>query len=129
MVTTNSLLDLYEEWKALTLNEARAIQHSDWEETLLLQGAKRELQPRILRWTEHARASCEDDHQKQTLDGAIRQVVNALIWLERENSALVKDRLASCKDSRQQLDQASKRLRQVHQSYVPARAAVWTQYS
>lgn len=129
MHASAKLWELYQEWKRLTHAEALAILSSDWPAMNTCQSSKQKLQPQIIRWTESAKLECHNDAEQREIDGKVREIVNELILLEAQNSAVLQGRLAELEQERASLDHTSRRLKQVHQSYVPAQGPAWDHYS
>jgi hypothetical protein len=130
MIPTHQLLDLYQQWKALTEEEGAAILASDWEAVARCQKKKQLLQPLILRASESQNAgNGESSKGDSYLQDRIREAVNELIQLETKNSATLSERITTANAKRDNLNRTSKQLRQVHRSYVPAQGSVWNQYS
>jgi hypothetical protein len=55
--------------------------------------------------------------------------VNELIAMESRNSSILEERLVAIQQEKDQLNQTSRRVRQLHESYVPAQGPIWNSYS
>ena len=124
MSANAELLELYQEWKRLTEDEAAAIRASDWAEVRSCQEEKHELQPRIIRATDAAKKNPDAG-----FDVRIRECINELILLETRNSQALGKRLEAAEREMSELDRTATRLKQVHKSYTGSRSAAWDQYS
>jgi hypothetical protein len=129
MIPTVDLWTLYQNWKNLTEREGEAILDCDWPAVRECQSAKQGLQNEIIRATDLARASVGTPAQEREFFSAIRGRVNELIQLESKNNSILDERLAAARQQKVELSKTSRRLRQVHQSYAPAREPVWNSYS
>ena len=123
------LWELYEEWKRLTSAEGAAISSSDWSEVRRCQTAKKQLQPRIIRQSESAKAECLTNVDHEELESQIRSYVNQLILLETQNNDILQSRLALLAKERSEVERTSVRLRKIHKSYAPERGPAWDRYS
>jgi hypothetical protein len=129
MILISELWDLYREWKHLTEMEGGAIDHSDWPEVHRCQAAKLQLQNNIICLTDIARNRCESASEQSEMQTGIRTRVNELIAMESRNSSVLEQRLSVLKQEKDQLNQTSRRVRQLHESYAPAQGPVWNTYS
>src|SRR3954462_2437572 len=129
MHSADDLWNLYEEWKRLTHAEGAAIHASDWAEVRRCQNAKKQLQPKIIRLSESAKAEYLTNADNEKLECQIRSYVNQLIILETQNNSILQNRLQHLADERSEVDRTTARLRKVHKSYTPNRGAVWDRYS
>jgi len=123
------LWDLYEEWKRLTHAEGTAIHASDWAQVRRCQNAKKELQPKIIRLSESAKAECLTNVDHEELETQIRSYVNQLIILETQNNSILQARLQNLANERSEAERTTARLRKVHKSYAPERGVIWDRYS
>ena len=121
MSLAGELSALYQLWRTLTEDEGEAIASEAWNDVEQCQNAKSRIQPRIV---EVSRRLTADAHDRQ-----FRPVVNALMELERRNSALLRDKRQSADRQKESLDRSSRHLRQLHKSYVPPAKAHWHSYS
>ena len=121
MSPAEELTALYEQWRSLTTAEGHAIQAADWDQVAQCQTAKSRLQPRIVEVSQRLEVAV---HEAQ-----FRPVVEQLMEMERANHAQLQAQRHSAELQKRQLDQSSRHLRQLHQSYVPASRAHWQSYS
>jgi hypothetical protein len=123
------LWELYDEWKRLTSAEGAAISCSDWSEVRRCQNAKKQLQPRIIRQSESAKAECLTNVDNEELESQIRSHVNQLIMLETQNNDILQNRLELLAKERSEAERTSARLRKIHKSYAPECGPAWNRYS
>jgi hypothetical protein len=121
MTPADELSALYQQWRSLTEDEGAAIEASTWPSVEQFQAAKARLQPRIVELSQRLDAS--------THDRQFRKVVEALMELERRNSALLQRQRQASEKQKLELDRASRHLRQLHKSYVPPARTHWQSYS
>lgn len=129
MDASRELWELYQQWKRLTREEGAAIRSSNWTEVRRCQCAKKDLQPEIIRVTGVASAECPSALRQDEINQRIRECVNELIGLERENNQELQLRLEALEKERDALERTSSRLRQVQKSYAPANPAGWNRLS
>lgn len=111
----------YQQWRNLSENEGGAIEAGAWTSVEQFQTAKARLQPRIVELSERLDAAT---HERR-----FRKVVEELVQLERHNSALLQRQRQDAQGKQQDLDRASRHLRQLHKSYVPPAHTHWQSYS
>lgn len=121
MTPADELAALYQQWRGLSEDEGEAIEAGAWSNVDQFQAAKARLQPRI---TEVSQRVDVGTHERR-----FRKVVDDLMHLERRNSALLQRRRQAAEAQRQELDRASRHLRQLHKSYVPPARTHWQSYS
>ena len=127
------LLNLYQDWRAWTEAEREAIQSNDWRRVQVCQGAKSELQPRILRQTEAAQHECSRaGGDRAILDKKVRSLINELIYLETRNGEFIAEQRALAETEFDGLERSGRNLQKIQQRYVPEapRAPLaWESYS
>jgi DNA anti-recombination protein RmuC len=121
MTATEELNALYKQWRRLTQTEGDAIRLAAWSQVDQCQHAKAQLQPRI---SEVASRIETDSHER-----LFRPVVDELIQLEQQNREVLQAHRQVAQQQKEELDKASRHLRQIHRSYVPLAAAHWQSYS
>jgi hypothetical protein len=126
-VSSEQLWELYREWKTLTEQEGAAILASDWTLVRESQTKKQQLQIEIVHATDLVKADSRSE--PQMFDDRLRHVVNELILLETQNSAVLAHRLKGVEGQRRELEATSGRLRRLHTTYVPRRSSVWENVS
>lgn len=130
MSAKQELQSAYATWEQLTHAEGAAIGGTDWDRVAECQGAKRALQQQILRLTEAAQVEYIDAGLGVTaFDGEFRPIINQLIQLEVQNSAILAERRQAAELARAELDHSAQNLRRVQKSYAPPPAALWNSYS
>jgi hypothetical protein len=123
------LWDVYNEWKALTEQEGRAIRDADWTRVHERQQQKRSLQSEIIHLTGQIHADFRSKSDEANFDARLRGIVNELLLLETRNNATLQGSIDTVREQRRDLDATSNRLRQLHARYVPNRAAAWENFS
>jgi hypothetical protein len=130
MNASSQLRSLYEQWRLLTEQEGQAIRAADWNRVGECQSEKKHLQSRI------QKADHDLDQEVRTrgatrkaLENEFRGVIEDLIARERDNERELTAQRRGAEERRQELHQASRRLRQVHQAYAPGRPPLWHSYS
>jgi hypothetical protein len=121
MSPTDELSALYQQWRSLSEDEGGAIEAGAWTSVEQFQTAKARLQPRIVELSQRLDAVT---HKRR-----FRKVVEGLMQLERHNSALLQRQRQDAEAQKQDLDRASRQLRQLHKSYVPPVRTHWQSYS
>ena len=121
MTSADELSALYQQWRSLTEDEGEAIEAGAWTNVEQFQIAKARLQPRIVEVSQRLDAATHEQH--------FRKVVEELIRLERRNNALLHSQRQAAETQKQELDRASRHLRQLHKSYVPPARTHWQSYS
>lgn len=120
------LMDAYQRWRHWSQVEGLAICAEDWPKVTECQQAKRELQPIILRCTDHALSGVinrAEFHQR------IRPVVHELISLENHNSEILSRKKEDVSFQMEELDRSTRNLRRVQGCYATAPSAQWHSYS
>jgi len=112
---------LYQQWRELTCAEGDALRVAAWSKVEHCQQAKARLQPRI----SEVSARLEPVAHER----AFRPVVDALIQLEKQNRELLQAQRQIAGQQKEDLDQASRHLRQLHRRYVTPAPAHWQSYS
>ena len=129
MSAQNDLLELYQEWRAWTEAEGEAIRAAAWPQVAKCQGAKKDLQRRILTTTEQAQVEAQvSDGERRGIDPQVRRIVDELILLELRNSELVDEQRHRAEERLRDLDQRERNLRQLQRAYAPSRAGLWQSY-
>ena len=118
---------LYSRWRALTEQEGYAIRAAAWTEVAELQESKQQLQAGIHAAVERlnrAHAGPGDAERE------FQPVVSELIQLEQRNAEWLAARRRDAESEKQRLDQSTRNLRQLHQSYgVGVNTGHWQSYS
>lgn len=124
------LLELYQEWKRLSVAEADAIQRAAWRQVDLCQGGKYQLQTRILEAREQLITELNMlGLNRDSVEDQIRIIVDELILMETKNSELIDIQRKALQQEKDSLDRSSRNLRQVHRAYSSERTAAWSSYS
>jgi hypothetical protein len=121
MSPPEELFALYKQWRRLTQSEGDAIRVAAWPQVEQCQQAKARLQPRIGEISRQIDAHSHDQH--------FRPVVRELIQLEQRNRELLQAQREVARHQKEQLDQSSRHLRQIHRHYVAAAPVHWQSYS
>ena len=122
MKPAEELNALYRQWRRLTEAEARFIRGNFWDQIDQLQSTKAHLQPRI---TEMSAQLDPVEHEHR-----FRPVVEELIRLEQHNRELIQAQRQIAQHQKEELEQSSRHLRQLHRSYAPGLARThWQSYS
>jgi hypothetical protein len=121
MTSAEELHALYLQWRQLTRSEGEAIRLAAWTQVEQCQLAKGRLQPRISEVSARLDAVA---HERE-----FRPVVDELIQLEKQNREVLQAQRQVARQQKDELDQASRHLRQIHRSYVPVAPAHWQSYS
>jgi hypothetical protein len=121
MTPADELSALYQQWRRLSEDEGEAIEAAEWDNVEQFQTAKAGLQPRIAEVGQRLDAVAHEQR--------FRKVVEDLMRLERRNSALLQRQRQAAEAQKQELDRASRHLRQLHKSYVPPARTHWQSYS
>ena len=130
MTPQETLNALYEEWRVLTAREAEAITAGAWDRLAQQQAAKAALQPKIVAASDRLAATRSiSPQQHSAAESHLRGLVTELISMEQANQRLLRAAQNRAVDQRESLDAASRHLRQIHRSYVPASEAHWQSYS
>lgn len=117
----DELSALYQHWRSLSRDEGAAIEAGAWTTVEQFQTAKARLQPRVVELSQRLDAAT---HERR-----FRKEVEELMQLERHNSALLQGQRRDAEAQQQDLDRASRHLRQLHKSYVPPARTHWQSYS
>lgn len=120
------LLDLYQQWRALTQAETVAIQEGNWGKLLETQEQKKALQDRID--AVEMEAKRETEFQDRA-DSGLKETLHELILLEQQNAAALADRQQELQFEQQQINRSRGNLRQLQKAYSGAVGAVWQSYS
>jgi len=125
----HDLFKTYEEWRDWTVLEGDAIRSSDWPKVNSCQRAKLELQGRIIRYTEAARAEVSRSGVSWSeIEKRLRSEVASLIDLENKNGETLAQVRCRAMAEEAELDRSSRQLRQVR-SYAPVARSAWSSYS
>jgi hypothetical protein len=129
MSAHHDLFKTYDEWRDWTVLEGDAIRSSDWPKVNSCQRAKLELQGRIIRYTEAARAEVSRSGVSWSeIEKRLRSEVASLIDLENKNGETLAQVRCRAMAEEAELDRSSRRLRQVR-SYAPVARSAWSSYS
>lgn len=129
MSAHHDLFKTYDEWRDWTVREGEAIRSSDWPEVHSCQRAKLELQGRIIRYTEAARAEVfRSGSGWSEIEQRLRAEVASLIELENRNGETLAQVRCRAMAEEAELDRSSRQLRQVR-SYAPVARSAWSSYS
>lgn len=123
--SVEQLWNVYREWKRLTEREGAAIRQASWPLVHKIQQQKRALQAEIIHLTEQIQSEFRSKSDHQTFDTQLRTIVNELILLETQNNATLQSSIAAAEEQKRAYESTSSRLRQLHNRYVPSRAATW----
>jgi len=119
-----------QEWRRLAEAEGEAIQLCNWPLVSECQNALRDLQPRILEFSRSAREQWANlGSQRHGKQEALRQALGGLIEIESRNYARLTALRQTAMARLEQLETASRTLRQVHRSYAPKAPAAWSSFS
>lgn len=125
-----TLLQLYQDWRNWTEAEREAIEAGDWRRVKACQGAKSELQPRILKQTQEAQTECQRAGvDRSVLDRQVRSVVNELIYLETRNGEFIAEQRRNAEAELEALGRSGRNLAKIHKHYTTGAAAAWESYS
>ena len=130
MNASSQLRSLYEQWRLLTEQEGTAIRAADWTRVGECQSEKNRLQSRIQKVDDELEQELRTrGGSRKALENEFRAVVQELIQRERENDRELAAQRGIAEESRQELHQASRQLRQVHRAYAPGQPPLWHSYS
>ena len=130
MSDSSQLRKLYEQWRALTEQEGRAIRAADWPRVEEFQSEKHRLQAQIqTAGDELDKAVRPAGANRAAVEREFRAFVEDLIARERENDLALAAQRQITEEHKAELHQASRQLRQVHQAYAPGRPPLWQSYS
>jgi hypothetical protein len=125
----HDLFKTYDEWRDWTVREGEAIRVSDWPRVHSCQRAKMELQGRIIRFTQAARAEVSGSGPSwPEIEHRLRQEVATLIDLENRNGETLAQVRCRALAEEAELDRSSRQLRQLR-SYAPVTRSAWSSYS
>jgi len=130
MSADQQLLDAFEEWRRLATAEGEAIRARNWLLAADCQKALRQLQPLIVHYTQEA----QKEWQRQGVDygekqNSFRELISRLMDIESQNGALLAAVQSSAQVRLDQLQQASRTLKQVQRFYAPRPPAAWSSLS
>jgi len=129
MSAHHDLFNTYDEWRDWTVLEGDAIRSSYWPKVNSCQRAKLELQGRIIRYTEAARAEVSRSGVSWSeIEKRLRSEVASLIDLENKNGETLAQVRCRAMAEEAELDRSSRQLRQVR-SYAPVARSAWSSYS
>ena len=131
MSAEKNLFNAYTEWIRLAKAEAEAIDSSNWELLNNCQDtALAKLQPNIVALTAAARREwSQPGVDKTAKEKKLRDIVQELIQLKNRNAELLNERCAAMKEQVNQLNQASRNLKQIRQSYSAPSPKGWSSFS
>jgi len=124
------LFNLLEEWKSLTVQEARSIAARDWNNQEKLQLRKRQLQPqikeaRLLSFRPGASSAAQLGTRQRRLDA----VIDELIALEEKNRKSIAERLGETQAKLRAADRNIRNLNHVRGAYGAKGPGYWQSYS
>ena len=129
MSAHHDLLRIYHEWRDWTVQEGEAIRSSDWPRVSSCQNAKLELQERIIRGTQAARAEfARSGGNWAEIEAQLRREVTSLIDLEHRNESSLAEVRSRALAEKEELDRSSRQLRKMR-SYAPVVRSAWSSYS
>ena len=129
MSAHHDLIRTYHEWRDWTIREGEAIRSADWPRVHSCQNAKLELQDRIIRGTQAARAElARSGGDWAEVEAQLRKEVSSLIDLEHRNGESLAQMRCQAQAEQAELDRTSRQLRQVR-SYAPVVRSAWSSYS
>jgi hypothetical protein len=124
------LLGLYQEWRSWSEMEGAAIQSAAWNRVDECQGAKLQLQPRIVAASETLHTELAAARQPYSAyEPQLRGIVAELIALERRNSEWLAEQRKHAQAEADSLSRTGGHLRQVRRAYAPSRESAWHSYS
>jgi hypothetical protein len=130
MSAQTHLMRLYQDWRTWTEAEREAITEGDWRKVKVCQGAKSELQPKILKSTEEAHIEwLQLGLDRKSMEKQLRSVVNELIYLETRNGEFIADQRRRAQIELDSLDQSGRTLVKIQKHYAPEMPAAWESYS
>ena len=130
MSASSQLRKFYEQWRALTEQEGRAIRAADWARVEEFQSEKHRLQAHIqTAGDELGKAARPPGANLTAIERELCVLVEELIVRERENDLALAAQRQIAEEHKAELHQASRQLRQVHQAYAPGRPPLWQSYS
>lgn len=125
-----NLLQLYQDWRSWTEEEREAISAGDWRRVKVCQGAKNDLQPKILRETEEAQVEWRRlGVDRKSVEKQLRSVVNELIYLETRNGEFIAEQREFAKLEFARLEQAGRNLSKIQKHYAGEHSVGWESYS
>jgi hypothetical protein len=126
----NELQNAYRDWRRLAEAEGEAIRAGAWGFVHDCQEAIRRLQSRLSPLAETARLHWDQVGSDGALRrAALRDAVDQLIDLERQNQARLQLRRRILSERREGLEQASRNLRQLQKSYARPLPSKWSSLS
>ena len=124
------LFELLEDWRRLTLAEKEAITSLDWETLRDLQEKKLSIQPRIAEGEAAVFGpKSSTTARRGTEKKRLREYVEALAKLEKQNADLLAKLIASDKQRIENAGQSLRSLRVVQRAYAKAAESFWHSYS
>jgi hypothetical protein len=120
------LLQLYQQWRALTQAEAVAIQEGNWSKLLEAQDKKKSLQQQIDQ-VEQGRAGIDSPQGPPHTE--VRETLHDLILLEQQNTTALDARKQGLQQEQFQLEKTSSNLHHLQRAYSASPAVVWQSYS
>jgi hypothetical protein len=109
-------MELFKEWRALTVAEAEAIQEKDWHRLEDCQNAK-------------AGLTLEIGRRGQQDDRGLRPIIDELIAMESENQRALAAARLGLEAEYALLEQAGRTVRQVSRAYGADSRPTWQSYS
>ena len=126
----DALLKLYERWRELGAAETAGIHAGDWRKIERAQAAKQALQPQI---DEQIRAFRQEVERAsgdwRKAGSALKTILDELTQLELRNRDLLQAKMQEVRFVRDDLQRASRNLRQVQRAYATESDAIWHSYS
>ncbi len=125
-----ALMAAYHEWRQWTEAEGEAIRASNWARVAECQGAKQQLQPRLVQLGGAARFEWSlQGAVGRRQEQAMREMVGVLIRLETQNGEQLARKRETVMARQAELVQSRSNLRRVRRSYAPTRGAAWSSFS
>jgi hypothetical protein len=125
-----NLLQLYQDWRGWTESEREAIAEGDWRRVKVCQGAKNQLQPKILKETEEAQVEwLRLGVDRKSMEKQLRSVVNELIYLETRNGEFIAEQRERAQAEFDRLERSGRNLSKIQKHYVTEHSIGWESYS
>jgi hypothetical protein len=126
MTPEAQLLELYQQWRALTHAETAAIQEGNWDRLLEAQNQKKSLQERIDAAESERSRSAEGQRPGEL---GLNETLHELILLEQQNASALAARQQELEFEQREIDNSRTNLRQLKRAYSASPSAVWQSYS
>ena len=130
MSASTELFGTYEAWREWSEAEGDAIRQLDLPLVAHCQQAKQMLQARIINLTQEAQAEwTRVGRDVAEAQREIRAVIQELILIETRNGEDLAEQRHNARAQCATLDQSTRNLRRVRESYAPVAAPAWNSYS